>query len=64
MPGVSETARRQSLPAGTMLAIVLAACARAGGEMVGYAGLMAGAAAHGMHRYEVHKLKFVGPDRL
>ena len=64
LPGVRETARRVPLPAGTMFAIVFATFARSGGEMLGYAGLLWDLAARRIHRYEVHKLKFLGRDCL
>ena len=61
MPGIREVARGNRLPVGTLPAVVVALILRAGGEALGYAGLFSGCASRGMHRYEVHKLKYAGP---
>jgi hypothetical protein len=58
LPGIRRTRQSQPLPPGTQLAIVLGLVLRAGGEALGYAGLLGGYSARGMHTYELHKLKY------
>lgn len=57
-PGMRQTMRNQPLPAGTLAAMVVGLALRGAGEAFGYAGLMTKRAARGMHRCEVHKLKY------
>jgi hypothetical protein len=63
LPGVRAVARRQPLPLGTIPVIVAGLILRAFGEMLGYAGFFADQGERGMHEYEMHKLKYVGPSR-
>ena len=63
LPGVRAVARRQPLPLGTIPVIVAGLILRAFGEMLGYAGFFADQGERGMHEYEMHKLKYIGPSR-
>jgi hypothetical protein len=56
--GVRETGRRQSLPAGTVPALVLGAMVKAAGEMRGYLLGVPDSAEEEMTGYEVRKLAF------
>lgn len=56
--GVRETGRRQSLPAGTIPALVLGAMVKAAGEMRGYLLGIPDSAEEEMTGYEVRKLAF------
>jgi hypothetical protein len=56
--GVRETGRRQSLPAGTIPALVLGAMVKAAGEMHGYLLGVPDSAEEEMTGYEVRKLAF------
>jgi hypothetical protein len=58
LPGVRRTRQSQALPPGTLLAVVLGLVLRAGGEALGYAGLLGQYSARRMHSYELHKLKY------
>lgn len=58
LPGIRRTSQRESLPPGTLPAIVLGLVLRAAGEALGYAGLLGDVSARGMHSYELHKLKY------
>ena len=58
LPGIRRTRQSQRLPPGTLLAIVLGLVLRAGGEALGYAGLLSDYSARGMHSCELHKLKY------
>jgi len=58
LPGIRIARQSQPLPPGTLLAIVLGLVLRAGGEALGYAGLLSDYSARGMHSCELHKLKY------
>ncbi len=59
--GIRQTVRGKRLPLGTLPAILIGLILRAAGEALGYAGLLCGRAARGMHQYELHKLEYAGP---
>ena len=56
--GIRQSARNQTLPLGTLPAIVVGLVLRAAGEAFGYAGLLTKRAARAMHSCEMHKLKY------
>ena len=59
LPGIR--ARKGTWPRGTMPAVVISLILRAGGELLGYAGLFGRAAEDGMLEIELHKLKYAVP---